>query len=231
MGSLANRRKKQYVLRPKEVPGAKQAIEKIIPAVMKDGFQQLKMEEIAKLMDVSRATMYKHFSSKEEVIAGVVYIFVDYIDQLKLPSVQVEGELFGVSFQQLFEQSVSLAGKISEVFLKELQSAYPELSDSLRSALLQREQQSLEFYRHGIDKGIFQPVNERFILLQDELLLREIMNTKYLLQNQTSIQQVLTDYYQFKKIQLFRPEKMGLIEDHLIIPVINYVAEKYNRTL
>lgn len=206
-------------------------LKKIIPAVMKDGFQQLKMEEIAKLMDVSRATMYKHFSSKEEVIAGVVYIFVDYIDQLKLPSVQVEEELFGVSFQQLFEQSVSLAGKISEVFLKELHSAYPELSDSLKSALLQRESQSLEFYRHGIDKGIFQPVNERFILLQDELLLREIMNTKYLLQNQTSIQQVLTDYYQFKKIQLFRPEKMGLIEDQLIIPVINHVAEKYNRTL
>lgn len=218
-------------LDPKKSQAQSKLLKKIIPAVMKDGFQQLKMEEIAKLMDVSRATMYKHFSSKEEVIAGVVYIFVDYIDQLKLPSVQVEEELFGVSFQQLFEQSVSLAGKISEVFLKELHSAYPELSDSLKSALLQRESQSLEFYRHGIDKGIFQPVNERFILLQDELLLREIMNTKYLLQNQTSIQQVLTDYYQFKKIQLFRPEKMGLIEDQLIIPVINHVAEKYNRTL
>ncbi|AIQ58636.1 TetR/AcrR family transcriptional regulator [Paenibacillus borealis] len=218
-------------LDPKKSLTQSKLLKKIIPAVMKDGFQQLKMEEIAKLMDVSRATMYKHFSSKEEVIAGVVYIFVDYIDQLKLPSVQVEGELFGVSFQQLFEQSVSLAGKISEVFLKELQGAYPELSDSLKSALLQRESQSLEFYRHGIDQGIFQPINERFILLQDELLLREIMNTKYLLQNQTSIQQVLTDYYQFKKVQLFRPEKMGLIDDHLIIPVINHVAEKYNRTL
>ena len=206
-------------------------LKKIIPAVMKDGFQHLKMEEISKLMDVSRATLYKHFSSKEEVIAGIVLIFVNYIDQLKLHTLQVEEELFGVSFQQLFEQSVSLAGKISEVFLKELQSSYPELFDTLRSALQQREQQSLEFYRRGIDKGIFQPVNERFILLQDELLLREIMNTKYLLQNQTSIQQVLKDYYQFKKVQLFLPDKTGLVDDRLILPVIDHVAEKYNRTL
>ena len=206
-------------------------LKKIIPVLMKDGFQQLKMEEISKLMDVSRATMYKHFSSKEEVIAGVVQIFVDYIEQLQLHSLQVEEEAFGAAFQQLFEQSVSLAGKISENFMKELQSSYPDLSGSLRSALQRREQQSLEFYRRGINKGIFQPVNERFILLQDELLLREIMNTKYLLQNQTSIQQVLTDYYQFKKIQLFLPHKMELVDDTLIIPVIDHVADKYNQTL
>lgn len=51
-------------------------LKKLISAALKDGFQQLRMDDIAKRMDVSRATMYKHFSSKEEVLEGVVDVYV-----------------------------------------------------------------------------------------------------------------------------------------------------------
>ncbi|MFH5181673.1 TetR/AcrR family transcriptional regulator [Paenibacillus sp. TAB 01] len=43
----------------------------------------MKMDDIAKYMDVSRATMYKHFSSKEDVVEGVVRMFVDFIEKLE----------------------------------------------------------------------------------------------------------------------------------------------------
>lgn len=174
-------------------------LKKLIPSLMKDGFQQMRMDDIAKFMDVSRATMYKNFSSKEEVIEGVVRIFVDYIEQLEDRTNEDDDRSFGVWFQQLFEQSVSLVGKISDVFLKDLQMVFPELYEVLKTALDKREQQTLKFYQDGKDKGVFNPINEKFILLQDDILLREIMNVKYLLYNQITIQQVLNDYYYFKK--------------------------------
>jgi AcrR family transcriptional regulator len=206
-------------------------LKKLISSVMKDGFQNLKMEDIAKYMDVSRATMYKHFSSKEEVIEGVVRVFVDYINSLEDRTVEDDEKSFGVWFQQLFEQSVSLIGRITDVFLKDLQVAYPDLYDDLKGTLNKREQQTLKFYQDGKNKGIFNQVNEKFILLQDDILLREIINVKYLLYNQVSIQQVLYDYYHFKKVQLFRAEKISIVDDSKIQPIIDHIVEKFNRTL
>ncbi|OBZ15783.1 TetR/AcrR family transcriptional regulator [Bacillus sp. FJAT-26390] len=209
----------------------KKLLKKLISTVMKEGFQQLRMDDIAKSMDVSRATMYKHFSSKEEVIEGVVRVFVDYIDRLEDRTVEDDEESFGIWFQQLFEQSVSLVGKITDVFLKDLQAAYPDLYDQLKGTLNKREQQTLEFYQDGKNKGIFNQINEKFILLQDNILLREIINTKYLLYNQVSIEQVLYDYYNFKKIQLFKADKLSIVDDSKIKPIIEYKVEKFNRTL
>jgi AcrR family transcriptional regulator len=206
-------------------------LKKLIVSVIRDGFQQLRMDDIARHMDVSRATMYKHFSSKEEVIDGVVQIVVDYIEQLAEEDKYGEEAYFGVRFQQLFEQSVSLIEYVTDVFIKDLQSAYPDLLNVLKGTLGIREQQLLRFYRLGKDKHIFNPINEHFIFLQDDLLLREITSVKYLLNHHVTIQQVLFDYYQFKKYQLFTPDKISLADDEQMVPIIERLAEKFNRSL
>lgn len=206
-------------------------LKKLISSVMMEGFQHLRMDDIAKYMAVSRATMYKYFSSKEEVIAGVVQIFIDYLEKLEDRTTEDDEKWFGIWFQKLFEQSVTLVGKITDVFLKDLQAIYPDLYDDLKSALNKREKMTSEFYQDGKNKGIFNPINEKFVLLQDDILLREIIDVKYLLYNQMSIQQVLNDYYQFKKIQLFKAEKISIVDDSNIKPIIDHLVEKFNRTL
>lgn len=206
-------------------------LKKLISSVMKDGFQHLRMDDIAKSMVVSRATMYKYFSSKEEVIEGVVSIFIDYLEKMEERTKEDDEKWFGVWFQKLFEQSVNLVGKITDVFLKDLQAVYPDLYDNLKSTLNKREKMTLEFYQDGKEKGIFNMINEKFILLQDDILLREIIDIKYLLYNQMSIEQVLYDYYQFKKIQLFKAEKLSIVDDSSIKPIIEHLVEKFNRTL
>ncbi|WP_258171137.1 TetR/AcrR family transcriptional regulator [Paenibacillus sp. R14(2021)] len=206
-------------------------LKKLISTVMNDGFQQLKMDDIAKVMSVSRATLYKNFSSKEEVIAGVVHVFIDYIERLDERVSEEEEESFGIWYQQLFEQSIMLVGRITDVFLAELQSVYPALYDQLKDTLTKREQQILDFYRDGENKGVFNAINAKFLLVQDNLVLREIITTKYLVVNQMTIQQVLWDYYQLKKIQLFKANKLSIVDDAKIGPAIDHFVDKFNRAL
>ncbi|MBW7456721.1 TetR/AcrR family transcriptional regulator [Paenibacillus sepulcri] len=206
-------------------------LKKLNAVIVKEGFQQLKMDDIAKSMDVSRATMYKYFSSKEEVIEGVVGTYEDYINKLLIPASEVAEPSFGTRFQQQFEQSVMLAGNITDVFLKELQAIYPDLYDRLKDVMHQREQKILEFYEDGMTQGIFNRMNPKFILLQDNVLLREIIDFKYLLINQVSLQQVLHDYYMFKKVQLFQADKLSTVDDSQISPIIDYIVQKFNRAL
>jgi AcrR family transcriptional regulator len=206
-------------------------VKRLIAPVMRDGFQALRMDDIAKLMDVSRATLYKHFSSKEEVIEGVVRIFADYVAKLEDLGPEDDDNVFAIGFQRLFEQSVTLAGKISDVFMKELQAVYPQLYEELKNALDERKDLIVRFYRNGQSKGIFNPISEHLLVLQDVMLLREVVNPKYLLSRNISFRQSLVDYYQLKKIQLFKADKASIVDDSKIDPVIDHLVEKFTSTL
>ncbi|RED37399.1 TetR/AcrR family transcriptional regulator [Paenibacillus sp. VMFN-D1] len=203
-------------------------IKKLIPTIMKEGFQDMRMENVANYMDVSRAKLYKYFSSKESVLVGIVEVYVDYINELVLETSDDTETSYATRFQNLFEQSIQLAVNISDLFLKELQATYPDLYNQLKDAMFQREQETVKFYEEGIKNGIFNEINVRFIILQDDVLLREIIDAKYLIRNQVSIQQVLFDYYTLKKIQLFKSDKIGGIDDSKIKPVIEHIARKIN---
>lgn len=202
---------------------------RLIPHMMRDGFQALRMDDIAKYMNVSRATLYKNFSSKKDVIEGIIRIVIDYIEMLEERSPEDNEISFGIWFQRLFGQTVALVGNMTDVFIKDLQMEYPDVYAQLKNVLTIRKQQILEFYRDGKNRGIFNPINENFILLQDDILLREIVNPKYLLNNQVSIRRVLHDYYQFQKFQLFKAEKLLMLDDFQIEPFIEHFVEKYTR--
>jgi AcrR family transcriptional regulator len=202
---------------------------KLMPHVLKNGFQALRMEDIAKFMDVSRATLYKYFSTKEEIIGGLVEAFVEYINELvgdEMDSNQGDD----IRFQQLFEHTVLFAVNLKDVFLKELTYSYPNSYERLKNAMEKREQQLLGFYEEGIRKGIFNEISVKLLILQDELL-RSMIDVKYLMENQLSVHQVLWDYYTLKKIQLFKPENLKTIDDDMMIPKIDYLVQKINKSL
>jgi AcrR family transcriptional regulator len=203
----------------------------ITNAIKKDGFQNLKMDDIAKHMDVSRATMYKYFSSKEEVIEGVVNVYVDYINELVLETSEDTELSFGSRFQQVFKQSIMLVESVTDALLKDLQVVYPDLYGRLKQAMTNREQQIIRFYQDGMSKDVFNRVNEKLILLQDDVMLRELISAKYLLYNQMSLKQVLYDYYIFKKTQLFKSEELLNGDDSMVHSIIDYIVQKFNHAL
>ncbi|ANY70138.1 TetR family transcriptional regulator [Paenibacillus sp. BIHB 4019] len=204
-------------------------IVKLMPYVLKNGFQALRMDDIAKIMDVSRATLYKYFSAKEEIIGGLVEGFVTYINELVGDEMESERS-YGIRFQLLFEQSVLLAVNITDVFLKELADSYPDGYERLKNAMQKREQQLLDFYAEGIHKGIFNKISGKLLILQDELL-QSMIDIKYLVENQLSVHQVLSDYYILKKLQLFKPEKLEVVDDELMSPRFDYLVQKINKSL
>lgn len=204
-------------------------IMKLLPNLRKNGLQSVRMDEIAKVMEISRATLYKYFSTKEEIIGFIVDGFIEYINELTFYPLDSD-QSFGIRFQQIFEQSVSLIEYFTDIFLKELENSYADWYDRLDEAMMQREHQVLAFYEEGIQKGIFNDINGKLLIMQDEIL-RGMFNVKYLMTNQLTVQQILFDYYQLKKIQLFKPEKLSVIDDLIMIPKIEHLTHKITKNL
>lgn len=81
-----------------------------------------------------------------------------------------EDSLYATQFQQIFEQSVSLALLITDKFLEELRNTYPLMYEKLWETIQNREKHLLNFYNEGIQKGVFNDVNGRLLILQDKML-------------------------------------------------------------
>lgn len=201
---------------------------RLVTYVRKNGFQHLKIDEIAKIMDISRATLYKYFSTKEDIITFIVTGLVKYIREIIEDSEL--SQAYGPRFQHLFEQTILLKEYITDIFLRELESSYPENYERLKEAMKEREAQELAFYEEGMKNGVFNKIDGRLIVLQDEIL-RNVLDVKYLMVNQLSVYQVLFEYYNLKKTQLLRPDQMKMADDSLMIPRIEYMAQKISKDL
>jgi AcrR family transcriptional regulator len=58
----------------KRLENSQKLLTKIIPVLRTKSISSLRMDDIAKYMDISKATLYKYFSSKEEIIQSVVTV-------------------------------------------------------------------------------------------------------------------------------------------------------------
>lgn len=169
---------------------------RLLTYVKKNGFQSLKMDEIAKIMDISRATLYKYFSTKEDIITFIVGLSIEYIHEIIEDS--DADQVIVQRFQQTFEQTILLKEFFTDIFLRDLESSYPENYERLKESMKQREYQELAFYDEGIKEGFFNKIDGRLIVMQDEML-RNILDVKYLVENRLTVYQVLFDYYNLKK--------------------------------
>lgn len=202
---------------------------KLMPTIRTNGFQTLKMDEIAKIVGISRATLYKYFPTKEDLFHRVSEGFIQYIKDLTT-HIPTEDNLLASKFQEIFEQSVSLALFITDEFLIELQNTYPLMYDKLWEMMQFREKQLLIFYDIGMEKNVFNQINGRLLILQDQMLF-SMLDLKYLMKNQLTIEQALLDFYELRKLQLFQPEKLSTVDDSLMLPRIDYLSKKISKVL
>lgn len=186
---------------------------KIKPIVRKTRFSQLRIDDIAKYMDISKVTLYKHFSSKEEIIEQVVDYEVEYLQQADLVVHDVSLP-FVDRFQQTFLQSLLCVVYISDLFLQDLKDFYPMLYDKLVMAQQNRNKSLQHFFEAGMDQKVFNRMNAVLSLVQDDATLRRIMEPTFSIQwVDLTLKQAIIEYYKMKKYQMIRPEHLETIDD------------------
>ncbi|MDU4694503.1 MULTISPECIES: TetR/AcrR family transcriptional regulator [Paenibacillus] len=186
---------------------------KIKPIVRKTRFSQLRIDDIAKYMDISKVTLYKHFSSKEEIIEQVVNYEVEYLQQADLVVHDVSLP-FVDRFQQTFLQSLLCVVYISDLFLQDLKDFYPMLYDKLIMAQQNRNKSLQHFFEAGMDQKVFNRMNAVLSLVQDDATLRRIMEPTFSIQwVDLTLKQAIIEYYKMKKYQMIRPEHLETIDD------------------
>ncbi|AOZ92971.1 TetR/AcrR family transcriptional regulator [Paenibacillus crassostreae] len=188
-------------------------INKIKPVIRKTKFSQLKIDDIAKYMDISKVTLYKHFSSKDDIIEQVVEYEIEYLQQADTV-VNDDSLSFIERFQKTFLQSLLCVIFISDLFLQDLKEFYPRLSEKLVVAQQNRNKNLQAFFETGMEQKIFNRMNAVLSLVQDDATLRRIMEPTFSIQwYDLTLKQAIIEFYKMKQYQMIRSEHLDTVVD------------------
>jgi AcrR family transcriptional regulator len=205
--------------------GTAKHLTKLLPIIKHRGLSHLRIEELTHAMDISKATFYKYFDSKEAVIAGLVEIINDYFTQANA-LIDDEAQPHVKRFQQAFQHSLLIASYLSEAFLLDLKQAYPALWERIRQAQQNRQRSLQRLYEGGMGIGIFQPLNAALVVLRDETVLRTLVDPLFLIEHDLTVGSALQDCYQAHKYQWLTQAARDVIDDTPVRVYIETMASK-----
>ncbi|GEB76570.1 TetR/AcrR family transcriptional regulator [Sporolactobacillus inulinus] len=201
-----------------------QYIEKIKPVIRRNKFSQLKIDEIAKYMDISKVTLYKHFSSKDEIIQRVVMYYINYLQGADT-FVKDDSVSYVERFQMTFLQSLICVAFISDLFLNDLKEFYPHHFEDLAAAQQSRIKNLQTFFESGMKQKIFNKLNAVLFMVQDDAVLRRFMEHSFSIQYDVTLKQAIMDFYKMKEYQLLKPEHLDTVDDSVIEKEVSKVLQ------
>ncbi|MFB6467415.1 TetR/AcrR family transcriptional regulator [Cytobacillus sp. Hz8] len=201
-----------------------QYIEKIKPVIRRNKFSQLKIDDIAKYMDISKVTLYKHFSSKDEIIQRVVMYYINYLQGADTV-VKDDSVSYVERFQMTFLQSLICVTFISDLFLSDLKEFYPHHFEDLAAAQQSRIKKLQTFFESGMKQKIFNKLNAVLFMVQDDAVLRRFMEPSFSIQYDVTLKQAIIDFYKMKQYQLLKPEHLDTVDDSVIEKEVSKVLQ------
>lgn len=203
---------------------------KLLPVIKQRGFSHLRIDDIARYMDISKATFYKHFASKEQVLELVVAMICDYLNKVTT-MIEDEATSYVKRFQNAFGQSLFIASYLSDTFLLDLKQMFPVFWERIKQVQQERQHRLQRFYEQGVRAEVFQPLNAVLMVLQEELVLRNIMDPVLLMEHDLTLRTALYDYYELQKYQWLVPELRKQVDDAPMKEYIDLMARKISLSI
>lgn len=144
---------------------------KVSPLLLENGIRQFTMDDIVRELNCSKATLYKYFAQKGDLVEAVVQrkvrqiaVFEPILRDQERPYMQRYNEAVSAA-------SLEMAG-ISTRFLDDLKQFYPTLWQLVQQLQELAYQALTDFYREGIELNLLHPnLNPEVLALTDKLFI------------------------------------------------------------
>jgi AcrR family transcriptional regulator len=172
-------------------------IQRLIPFLLEKGLQGVTMDNMAEAMNISKATVYKYFQSREEILAATIAVKLDEIKHFDayLNDKEVEYlDRYKNAVQYLSEH----ISDITNLFLADLKTFFPHLWQ-LIDAFKEYCMNSLKaYYNEGIRKGYFNKINPEIMVMTDQFFLDKLTDPDFLVAHKLTIKQAFDEYFRMK---------------------------------
>src|SRR5690554_1619344 len=128
------------------------------PIYMRKGLRSMNMQEVASTLNISKATLYKYFSSREEIIEFALETKLEEIGSFKNQLFNLDLSFPERYFHAIFVFFKGIAG-VSNAFLRDLKYLYPNIWKKVEFFREYTLNMLELFYQNAIEAGILKPIN------------------------------------------------------------------------
>ncbi len=159
----------------------------------------LTIDDLAILSSKSKATIYKYFESKEEVILGACQTRIDAVTPIMEQILQDTSTPVEIRYQQLIEEFASRLSDITISFFHDVHTYYPTAWKAI-NGVSELFVTSLEvLYRQGIDKGLFQPINIELLKTLDRFFVTQVITNQTIFKDpEYTLDYLVKDYLKLR---------------------------------
>jgi len=152
---------------------------RVMPLFVEKGMSAHSMDAIAQYLEISKATFYRHFRSRDELFA----LFIDNLVEKILSArffLRNKNLAFEERYLLTFAAILNELGGIGFLLLSDLKHNLPDLWDRIRETYAVWENELHDFFKEGIETGYVHPVHPGILAHMLILFLRELMTPEYL---------------------------------------------------
>jgi AcrR family transcriptional regulator len=139
-----------------------------------NGIHGYSMDRLAKDLGVSKKTIYKYFTNKEELVLRVIDEFDRHLSSVQLTSIQSIEDVM-IKTGEIMTQELFIATTISDGFVKDLATVYPAIHQRYISILDRVHLEFVEWFKTGCESGITLEVDYDLVLYELEMALQGIV--------------------------------------------------------
>lgn len=188
------------------------------------GFDGISMDEVSRRIKISKATLYKYFKSKEDIVRDMVDETIAHMDSLQFTTnYGIGGILESVS--AIYFKSILIVAYSSSVFLSDLQNKFPDLYSNFIISVKSAQDRFSEFYDRAVQGGYFKQLPIHLVGEQFKNTLPVIINSGYLSKHNMELLDAIVEYYKLLLYQILNVEYQYVTDQDSIYFFINNLVD------
>ena len=168
----------------------------LFPVFMEQGIKNLSTNDICNTLSKSKATVYKHFDSKKDIIT---YILNEKLEAMKkFPRLLFSKDEYKVRYQKAVKYISDILEDVSPLFLSELKEIYPDLWRNIENFKQSAISILKTFYNEGIESEVVIKIDPEYLILQDELFFDTLINPFLMKSRKLDIKKAFNAYFEIR---------------------------------
>ncbi len=196
---------------------------KVYALYAKHGIDGISMDEVSRQTGISKATLYRYFTSKEDIVRGMVDFLVARLDSVQFTSIGAIEDVIS-SLQDFYEKSVLVEALSGSRFLPDLEHKFPETYQRCIRAMEAMQDRFGTFYRQAVDKGFCRDLPFPLISRQFRRMLPCIINMDYLEENDLTLPQAVRAYDRMFLCQILTEEYLYVTDQEEIYDFAEHLS-------
>ncbi len=167
---------------------------KVYALYAKHGFDGISMDELSAQTNISKATLYRYFTSKEDIVQSMVDFLITHLDSLQFDRIEDISDVVNGS-RKIYMKSIIIAALTGSEFLINLKKKFPEAYTAYTTSFNAMQERSAAFFRQAVEMGFCKDLPFAFVSKQFGGMIPTVINMDFLERSQMTLPEAIREYY------------------------------------